>query len=108
MLVIICLNGLHLEVQAKQISTFPKDTTLTKQTGDSLLNVVQKDDSITINPKKQAIEIPIKYNAKDSIVYDIVKSKVYLYNKAEVYYGDISLKADYVVIDQIKKTVYVY
>ncbi len=106
MLVIICLLGLHKEVQAKQNNTFSKDTTLTKQNGDSLLNIVQKDDSININPKKQAIEIPIKYNAKDSIVYDIVKSKVYLYNKAEVYYGSISLKADYIVIDQIKKTVY--
>lgn len=63
-------------------------------------------DTLSIVNKKQAIEDPIKYNAKDSIVYDIKNSMVYLYNAAEVYYGDISLKADFVTIDQRKKLVY--
>jgi lipopolysaccharide assembly outer membrane protein LptD (OstA) len=106
LLVSILFFWANTKAQAQQNSTTAKDTSITNQNGDSLLNIVQKNDSISITPKKQAIEIPIKYNAKDSIVYDIVNSKVYLYNKAEVYYGDISLKADYVVIDQVKKTVY--
>lgn len=72
---------------------------------DSTLTKTSKDTLSIVN-KKQAIEDPIKYNAKDSIVYDIKNSMVYLYNAAEVYYGDISLKADFVTIDQRKKLVY--
>ncbi len=93
-------------VQAQTKTTIPTDTTLTKGNIDSLSKNQSSTDSLSLNPKKQAIDVPIKYTAKDSIVYDIIRSKVYLYNKAEVYYGDISLKADYVVIDQLKKTVY--
>lgn len=77
-------------------TTIPIDTPITTNSTDTL----------SFTNKKQAIEEPIKYNAKDSIVYDIVKSMVYLYNGAEVYYGDITLKADYIVIDQQKKIVY--
>lgn len=85
----------------------PVDTSVTKITVDSLSTDSTKIDSISIKQKKKGpIDLPIKYNAVDSIVYDIVNSKVYLYNKAEVFYGNINLKADYIIIDQIKKTVY--
>jgi len=85
----------------------PVDTSVTKITVDSLSIDSTKIDSISIKQKKKGpIDLPIKYNAVDSIIYDIVNSKVYLYNKAEVYYGNINLKADYIIIDQIKKTVY--
>ncbi len=85
----------------------PIDTSVTKITVDSLSVDSNKIDSISLKEKKKGpIDLPIKYNAVDSIVYDIVNSKVYLYNKAEVFYGNINLKADYIIIDQIKKTVY--
>lgn len=85
----------------------PVDTSVTKIIVDSLSIDSTKIDSISIKQKKKGpIDLPIKYNAVDSIVYDIVNSKVYLYNKAEVFYGNINLKADYIIIDQIKKTVY--
>lgn len=93
-------------LHSQAISVSKSDTTTTKISSDSLLAKPDSTDSLNIPIKKQAIDEPIKYNAKDSIVYDIVKSMVYLYNKAEVYYGDINLKADYIVIDQNKKTVY--
>ncbi len=85
----------------------PVDTSVTKISADTLSLDSNKIDSIALKEKKKGpIDLPIKYNAVDSIVYDIVNSKVYLYNKAEVFYGNINLKADYIIIDQIKKTVY--
>lgn len=88
-------------------SQSPVDTSVTKISADTLSLDSNKIDSIALKEKKKGpIDLPIKYNALDSIVYDIVNSKVYLYNKAEVFYGNINLKADFIIIDQIKKTVY--
>ncbi len=46
------------------------------------------------------IETTIQYTAEDSIITDVVENKVYLYGKAKVNYGDISLTAAEIVIDQ--------
>lgn len=85
----------------------PVDTSVTKISVDSLSLDSNKVDSISLKEKKKGpIDLPIDYKSKDSIIYDIVNSKIYLYNKAEVFYGNINLKADFIIIDQIKKTVY--
>ncbi len=39
------------------------------------------------------------YSAQDSMFFDLVGQKVYLYDSAAVDYDDVSLRADYIVID---------
>lgn len=109
MLVIIFVFQGGLKAMNTNYGTISVETTITTTYNDTLSktdSLSLKRDTLIISNKKQAIDEPIKYNAKDSIVYDIVKSMVYLYNGAEVYYGDISLKADFIIIDQNKKIVF--
>lgn len=49
--------------------------------------------------QKSSLKSKVRYLAKDSLSFDIQGQKVYLYGKAELYYEDIVLKADYVEID---------
>jgi lipopolysaccharide assembly outer membrane protein LptD (OstA) len=105
--VIIFVFNSDLKAINRKWTTISIDTLITNPTTDTLSGLTKKLDSISISAQsKNAIDEPIKYNAKDSIVYDIVNSMVYLYNGAEVFYGDINLKADYIIIDQRKKLVY--
>ena len=45
------------------------------------------------------------FKAEDSTTADMANKKAYLYNKAEVYYQDMLLKAGYIEIDFEKKLV---
>ncbi|MFC2097326.1 putative LPS assembly protein LptD [Bacteroidota bacterium] len=67
-------------------------------TPDSILAASQK--------KKEVIEDVIWYPADDSTIYDIPENKVYLYNNANVKYGDINLSAYYIELDITKKEVF--
>lgn len=48
----------------------------------------------------------VTYDAKDSMLIDMVNQKAYLYNNAHVFYQDIKLKAGYIEIDFGKNIVY--
>ncbi|MDP4266256.1 MAG: putative LPS assembly protein LptD [Bacteroidota bacterium] len=56
--------------------------------------------------KAEPIKSKVKYNAKDSILFEVQKKKVYLYGKAEIDYEKIVLKADYIEINFDSNTVY--
>jgi hypothetical protein len=56
-------------------------------------------DSISFKFADSEIKNPIHYTADDSMVYDLQARKMYLYNKAEVKYENISLQADSVEFD---------
>ncbi|MDF9801020.1 lipopolysaccharide assembly outer membrane protein LptD (OstA) [Catalinimonas alkaloidigena] len=47
------------------------------------------------------IETTVNYNAEDSIFFDVVNRKIYLYGNAEIDYGEIKLAADYVELDWV-------
>lgn len=77
--------------------------------------LVVKNDSVFLNDtvkvdstkrNRNFIETKIIYDAEDSIVLSNDSKKVYLYNKAHVEYGDITLKADYIEYDQENNYVY--
>lgn len=66
-----------------------------------------QDDSVKVkDDKPNFIEDEVDYKAKDSIILSNDHSKVFLYKDATVDYGDISLKADYIVYDQEKNEVF--
>ena len=56
-------------------------------------------DTLNVPVSKSALTSQVKYNAKDSIIYDIAAKKVYLYGKAHIEYQDIILDAAYITID---------
>lgn len=68
-----------------------------------------ENDSIRLDnillSKNKIDELVISF-AKDSINYDIQNSKVFLYNNAEIKYGDIQLKAAYIELDSDKNIVF--
>ncbi len=80
---------------------------------DSLSNDSDKVDSLkpaavkvdTVKISKNAIDEKVKYQALDSIIFVVDSQLVFLYGKAEVYYGDVNLKAGEISIDQQKNLV---
>jgi len=90
-------------------STFTSPTgTLTSTLTDSI-----KIDSIAaaqpqlpeINISPDALDESITYDAEDSIIYDIVNEKIYLYGDAKVIKGKIELYAEYIIFDYLKQIV---
>jgi lipopolysaccharide export system protein LptA len=58
-------------------------------------------------PKKgMGLETSVKYKSADNIRYDIRNSKVFLTQDAEIVYGEISIKADYIEIDFARNLVF--
>jgi len=69
------------------------------------------NDSTSIssdNKNKSLIDSKVIYNAEDSIVLSNDSKKVYLYNNAQIEYGDITLKAYFIEYDQERNYVYAY
>ncbi len=71
---------------------------------DSSIAIVS--DSLKKPPKKTALDTKVEYHAKDSLRFDVLGKKVYLYNDAEIHYGDITLKANYIEIDWTTNTLF--
>jgi hypothetical protein len=65
---------------------------------DTLKNIKATTDTLKIS--KNAIDEKVKYQSLDSIIFVVDSQMVFLYGKAEVYYGDINLKAGEISIDQ--------
>lgn len=53
-----------------------------------------------------AVEEPINYKARDSILFAVGEQKVYLYGEAQINYQDIELKAEYIELDLGKDLVF--
>lgn len=48
------------------------------------------------NKSENALSEPVDYQARDSVIYDVGRSRVLLYGEAVVVYGEIKLEADYI------------
>lgn len=80
----------------KPLTPSPQDTTLKKQTGDSL---IQKVDTLDIKISRDSLDAPVRYEASDSGVLEIVDRKFYLYGKASTKYLTLDLQASIIEID---------
>lgn len=83
------------------------------QTDDSTSLIVDSivvgNDSLqlqALNKNRSALDVPIDYQADDSIVLDLENERAYLYGNAVIVYEDITLKADYIIIAFGDKTLY--
>ncbi|MBI3518451.1 MAG: LPS-assembly protein LptD [Bacteroidetes bacterium] len=67
-----------------------------------------KVDSLKDDEDDEPLEHPIVYNARDSIRYETKGQKVFLFGDAFVQYEDMSLKSEFIEIDNEKNTITAY
>jgi hypothetical protein len=60
-------------------------------------SIILKFDTIRLSP--DALEQELNYEAKDSMLFDIVAKQIHLYFQAKVVYGEVTIEADYIRID---------
>ncbi len=68
---------------------------------------VVKTDSLAYHIKlsKDSLDVPVSYNADDSIITDVKNRKILLYNNSVVMYDDITLNAYFIELDWKENTV---
>jgi hypothetical protein len=76
----------------------------------SVVNIGSLNQTDTVRQvlrvSRSAIESTVTYKSEGSKINDLVNKRVYLLDVAEVTYGDIFLRADSIVLDMDKGTVY--
>lgn len=97
--------------QLAQKTFFPD--TVANITNDTLIS--HTPDSIYMNffetePKRQtgqtmSLDVPVYYEATDSMLFDFVNQKIYLYGNAHIIYENIQLWSDFVELDVEKNEV---
>lgn len=98
---LFCCFLLPLVVSSQKQVGQLKDSTQLKEK-DSL-SIKKTADSI---PKKESIQHIITHTAKDSTLQNAKNKTVELFNEAHLVYGDIDLKAGYILIDYLKNTLF--
>ena len=81
-----------------QILPQSKDS-LTTSKNNLVINAQDSTSTDSIIAPKEFLEDIIKKKAEDYIANDFSNRKTTLYNKAELYYQDIELKAGIIIID---------
>lgn len=79
------------------------DSILTPQGSGKEIDTTVQD---SVKPKKEFLTAIVDYKASDYVSFNRKEQKLYLYNKAEVYYDDMSIKAGEIIIDYSKNEVY--
>ncbi|MBC8321671.1 MAG: LPS-assembly protein LptD [Bacteroidetes bacterium] len=125
-LLFICFIPLVLNAGAKHTIFNPPPDTLIQLTVDSLAHIpgdtliyydtiisdtiittsISGDTVIDENLGRTRINAKVERFAKDSIVQDFVKRKIYLFGEATINYEDITLKANYIEVDLNTNTVF--
>ncbi|WP_414727661.1 putative LPS assembly protein LptD [Winogradskyella sp. UBA3174] len=82
-----------------------KDSTTIKV--DSLFNTKEIDSTKQDSVKKtEFLKDIVTYKAKDSVITDIIKQKIFLYNESQINYQDMEITAGVMVIDYGKNLIY--
>lgn len=79
------------------------DSLLLPQASEKVQDTIVKD---SLKPKKETLTAVVTYRAKDRTSFNRKKQQIYLYDDAEITYGDINIKAGSITIDYSKNTVY--
>lgn len=62
--------------------------------------------SVPASQEESALKSKVDYSARDSIRFDVVNQKMYLFGDSKVLYEDMTLKADYIEFDMSKNIAY--
>ncbi|MCQ2285359.1 MAG: hypothetical protein MJZ76_00590 [Bacteroidales bacterium] len=104
--------GAQSEVNSQQDSLIKwKDSLSVSVQNPALIDTfstdsVKNDSAEMKSMSPNAIREKVKYDAQDSIRFDLKRRKAYLFNKAVVHYEDMTLEADYIEIDFQKNELY--
>lgn len=99
------ITALHSNAQSDLKSDIKVNTPNppSKLPTDSVKNV--KVDSLNSEENDEPLEHQIIYNARDSIRYETLGQKIFLYGDAYVKYEEMELKAEFFEIDNQKNTI---
>lgn len=97
-------EGILLLKETDSIEQIQVDSTITQTPdslnldNDSLLTTGQDTipDSTGAEKSDSALDFPVVYDSRDSVVYDVLNKRVLLYGDAVVVYDNIKLEADYI------------
>ena len=96
--------------KGKTIERTAKDSLVTKIDNLPITSPSEKTQDTIVNdsvkPKKDLLENIVKYHAKDYTKFSNKQQKLYLYNEANIDYGDMNIKAGRITIDYNNNTVY--
>ena len=92
LLILLALTA-GMRVSTAQNIVTPATPDTVNKIADSTAKAIKKGKS------KSAIDAKVDYKSVDSIAFNMREQKVYLYEKAEIGYEDIGLKADRIEID---------
>ena len=67
---------------------------------------ISLDTIVKLTSVKEFLTDKVRYKATDYVSINQKEEKIYLYNEAEVYYGDMEIKSGIIVIDYKKNEVY--
>lgn len=87
-----------------------QDTVAPAVTSDEIIRELQQQDSVKVDSvrKPQFLTSKVVYSAKDYMRLSPVEDRMYLYNEAKVVYGDMTMQAGLIVIDNRTNEVYAY
>ncbi|MGB1217137.1 MAG: putative LPS assembly protein LptD, partial [Saprospiraceae bacterium] len=105
---------LSLTAQTKPKGKKPiKNSTISKEIGTKTIPIrdsslidstsipnITTTEVVDVKYSSDSLDAKIEYNAEDSMLFDVVNNKIYLYGNADVKYKEISLTADYIIFDQ--------
>ena len=92
-------------IPPKPEPVIPFTDSLVVAAGLPVVDTVQTD---TVKPKNQFLTDLVTYKAADYMRLSPKDGRMYLYNEAEINYGDINIKAGLIILDNEKNEVYAY
>ena len=105
-------NKLDASNNFTQIDSIPADTDTSKLSvvqdtskQPNSMNTAKDTGEIVMQPilySSDSLDVPVDYEASDSMIYDIISRKIHLYGNAKVVYEAYSLKAGYIVFDLVQ------
>ena len=109
------INPLTIKEETNKDDSIPEVDTVFKMPLDSISAYINLDSNIIDSATKidpivktenkiirfspDSIDLPVQYESADSMIYDLVGRKVYMYDNAEVFYEQYNLKAGYIEFD---------
>jgi lipopolysaccharide assembly outer membrane protein LptD (OstA) len=95
----------EVPIPANQDSIKPIEINPEKLLNEKTLDTVKND---TLTPEPQLLTDNVIYKATDYMRLSRKENKMYLYNNAEILYGDMQINAGFIVVDNTKNEVYAY
>ncbi len=96
-------NDVILSSKAEKDSVSINVNDVNTETNEKEQNLTKND---SVKPKKEFLDFPVDYYGEDYVFMDKIHNKIYLYNKANIIYGDTRIDAGLIILDNNNNEVY--